>query len=425
MSKKKTKSSNEYTIQHLDPNNLLANPLNPRKHGKRQREAYNAFVERLPPNAEWLSTPIFNKQTGHLLDGHMRVEEAARAGVEQIPVRVIDVDEETERYILEHFDAVGYLAELDQSALKALQKSNKEFLKNHPSKRVLDKLSLSFQKLAGMKGSVVPSVSVRDEKTQVEKENQSTTRKAGSTEEHNYQPTENESEVVETYINNDVKFPSSNQWGIPDLLPLKRTPIPTSVYARDRSELTPTTYYCHGARPFPDKRVKGILGFYTEDHRFEHIYQRADEFGYTLIAEDWNAVIGPDFSTYYTWPFALRLYNVYRSRWCLRLWQELGINVIPTIQHIGNRFQEVVIDTLPAKCPVVAMQCRKQSDGYSLLIEKINACVTHKGTKDIILYGGAQVRKYIHGDMPRNATIHYLSHYIVERKRIIGEKSSN
>lgn len=416
--------SNEYTIKQIDPNKLLANPLNPRKHGKRQREAYNAFVEKLPPNAEWLSTPIFNQQTGHLLDGHMRVEEAAKAGVTKIPVRVINVDEETEKYILEHFDAVGYLAELDQSALKALQKSNREYIKDHPNKRVLEKLSLSFQKLAGMKGGVVPTVSVKNEKESIKENDQRVGTSTNKEKPGSYKPSSEESDVIETYINNDVKFPSSNEWGIPDLLPFKRTTIPTSVYARDRSELTNGTYYCHGARPFPDKRVKGVLGFYTEDHRFEHVYARADEFGYTLLAEDWGSVIGPDFSTYHTWPFALRLFNVYRSRWCLRLWQELGISVIPTIQHIGDRFKEVVIDTLPAKCPIVAIQCRKSTADYKLIIEKVNICVANKGTKDVILYGGEQVRKYIHGDMPKNTNIHYLSHYIVERRKIIDSKSS-
>jgi hypothetical protein len=42
-------------------------------------------------------------------------------------------------------------------------------------------------------------------------------------------------------------------------------------------------------------------------------------------------VLTPDFSIYRDWPLALKLFNIYRDRWCGCLWHEAGFSVIPSV----------------------------------------------------------------------------------------------
>jgi DNA modification methylase len=105
-----------FTIEYLDPKTLRPNPRNWRKHPERQQEALRASIEEFG----WLAVPIFNRRTGRLIDGHARAHLAARAGDEAIPVRVIDVDEPTERRILAAFDRIGELREVDDALLASL-----------------------------------------------------------------------------------------------------------------------------------------------------------------------------------------------------------------------------------------------------------------------------------------------------------------
>jgi hypothetical protein len=106
-----------FTIEHLPPATLKFNPRNFRRHPKTQRDALSRSIG----EHGWLSAPIVNRRTGMtLLDGHARVEEALKADMPTIPVRVVDVNEATERRILASFDRIGELRERDDSLLTGL-----------------------------------------------------------------------------------------------------------------------------------------------------------------------------------------------------------------------------------------------------------------------------------------------------------------
>lgn len=56
------------------PDQLLANPHNHRIHPKRQQQALKGSLDTLG----YIQTVIVNKTTGHIVDGHLRVEMALR-----------------------------------------------------------------------------------------------------------------------------------------------------------------------------------------------------------------------------------------------------------------------------------------------------------------------------------------------------------
>lgn len=102
-------------IPDCDPEQLLANPFNPRRHPGAQRDAMRSILDEVGIVAPVIS----NRTTGHLIDGHMRVEEAITKGV-PVPVVVVELSELEEKQVLAKFDPVAYVANYDGGAMSDL-----------------------------------------------------------------------------------------------------------------------------------------------------------------------------------------------------------------------------------------------------------------------------------------------------------------
>ena len=98
------------------PDNLLANPFNYRKHPKWQRDALLSQMKAVG----WIQRVIVNRRTGHLIDGHLRVELALERSEPQVPVLYVDLDEHQEQLALATLDPISALAEQDHTLLDEL-----------------------------------------------------------------------------------------------------------------------------------------------------------------------------------------------------------------------------------------------------------------------------------------------------------------
>ena len=99
-----------------DPTQLLANPLNWRLHPGRQRDAMRGTLSEVG----WVQRVIVNRQTGHVIDGHLRIEEAISAGAETIPVLYVDLSPEEEKIVLATLDPIGAMASQSSERLREL-----------------------------------------------------------------------------------------------------------------------------------------------------------------------------------------------------------------------------------------------------------------------------------------------------------------
>lgn len=102
--------------ESVNPEDLLANPLNYRRHPKEQLTALKGSITELG----WVKSVIVNKTTGYVLDGHARVEEAMRMGLKSIPVTYVELSEEEEKKALALLDPITNMAYHDEVALKDL-----------------------------------------------------------------------------------------------------------------------------------------------------------------------------------------------------------------------------------------------------------------------------------------------------------------
>lgn len=85
--------------------------------------------------------------------------------------------------------------------------------------------------------------------------------------------------------------------------------------------------------------------FFLHDYQFERVWKYPDR--YIDVLKKFAYVLSPQFSTYEDTPLVIRLFNIYRNRWCGRYWQEFGIKVIPTFAWGGDVDFEWCIDGLP------------------------------------------------------------------------------
>lgn len=74
------------------PDQLLAHPSNWRSHPKAQQQALAGMLGEVG----WVQQVLVNRRTGHLVDGHRRVEEALSHGQPTIPVLYVDLDPDEE-----------------------------------------------------------------------------------------------------------------------------------------------------------------------------------------------------------------------------------------------------------------------------------------------------------------------------------------
>ncbi len=100
----------------MPPGEIVPNPENWRRHPDAQRRPLRALLG----DVVWVTAVIVNDATGHLLDGHARVEEAVARGEPTVPVIFVSLTADEERQVLAMLDPIGGLAEADGPALATL-----------------------------------------------------------------------------------------------------------------------------------------------------------------------------------------------------------------------------------------------------------------------------------------------------------------
>lgn len=100
----------------VDPAELTANPANWRVHGKEQRRALQGALHAVG----WVQQVIVNRTTGHIVDGHARVEEALARSEATVPVVYVELTEAEEALALATIDPLSAMATRDDAKLGEL-----------------------------------------------------------------------------------------------------------------------------------------------------------------------------------------------------------------------------------------------------------------------------------------------------------------
>lgn len=95
---------------------ILFNPANWRIHPKQQQEALEGVLS----TVGYVQDVIINRRTGHLVDGHLRCQIAARNNEKTIPVVYVDLSEDEEAIVLASLDPLSAMATADKAKLEEL-----------------------------------------------------------------------------------------------------------------------------------------------------------------------------------------------------------------------------------------------------------------------------------------------------------------
>lgn len=100
----------------VDPRDLNPHPLNHRSHPVSQRDALRAAIREVG----FVRSVTVNRTTGHVLDGHLRLEIALEDREPLIDVEYVELSEGEERLVLATMDQITAGAEIDAAKLDAL-----------------------------------------------------------------------------------------------------------------------------------------------------------------------------------------------------------------------------------------------------------------------------------------------------------------
>ena len=126
------------------------------------------------------------------------------------------------------------------------------------------------------------------------------------------------------------RFPYTNYYGIPDMLPTKTV---GSKFLRFRDYFS------------IEDRSEYIAHFFYDDYKFIQAWRLPDK--YVPRLREFKAVIAPDFSLYTDFPRALQILSCYRRQWCGAYWQEQGIDVIANARWGDKETYNFCFDGMP------------------------------------------------------------------------------
>lgn len=95
---------------------------------------------------------------------------------------------------------------------------------------------------------------------------------------------------------------------------------------------------------------KGVH-FFLDDYKFEQIWTRPRD--YIQMFQDYGNIVSPTFSIWSNQPYALNLFNMYRSRWCTRFYQECGVNVLVDVRWSDESSYDYAFSGIEKNTPVI------------------------------------------------------------------------
>ena len=141
--------------------------------------------------------------------------------------------------------------------------------------------------------------------------------------------------ILEQNIHNIIyaQYEGVGEYDIPEMLPThidNLADIPLQGFNYALKEKNPENIGVH---------------FFLHDYQFERVWKYPDRYAECL--SKFAFVLSPDFSPYSDLPKVLKVYNVYRNRWCGRYWQDYGMTVIPTVTWSDDESLEFCLDGIP------------------------------------------------------------------------------
>lgn len=203
-------------------------------------------------------------------------------------------------------------------------------------------------------------------------------------------------------LNTDWLFDTDNEFGFP---------VVASSPDFKAADLIPF----HIAKT--EKRRKDedrAVHFFIDDYKFEQVWSRPHQ--YIDMFRAYGNMISLDFSIWSIQPYALNLFNMYRSRWCTRYYQEHGVNVLVDVRWADKSTWDFCFSGIEKYTPVIINTVgTKLLDNRQMFIDGFFEMLKRIEPSDLYVYGEympVNFEKYF------DSVTYYESFWAKQRARI-------
>ena len=212
----------------------------------------------------------------------------------------------------------------------------------------------------------------------------------------------------------EAMFRSQARWHIPEIrgdMVIEDLPELTTWASAKVTPPQPAEHYLYNyavdtAVGLPWDRA--LVGFYCNDRYFEGWWDSPDYYVARLAKAQAIGAITPNFSVW-EWPLAVSIFNVYRSRWLGRFFQEAGIRVIPDIMWApgSDELMEATMAGLPEGLPWLSIQVQAvtgEGQTTDRLGQELVTILDELKPENILVYGGESAGEMVNKFQPQTET---------------------
>lgn len=228
---------------------------------------------------------------------------------------------------------------------------------------------------------------------------------------------------------------STDEFGIPELrddMLLQRIPEPLMCWGGN--DATPDdgkhwfiyNYSLGGIKGLPFDR--SILSFFTHDEKFDGWWETPAWYTTRILVKGCRTAIAPDFSMYESTPRVVHLWNVYRSMWLARYFQEAGMQVVPRLQfdYMDPTLSslEIGLRGIPRGCPVLATSQQNvvEAADEPRIAKYMRAALDEIKPQSLIFYSGPGGRRAMES-LNWKGKVVYVENYVGVRRGVaFGKK---
>jgi hypothetical protein len=159
-----------------------------------------------------------------------------------------------------------------------------------------------------------------------------------------------------------------------------------------------------------DDKNAGIH-FYVDDYQFERIWTSPER--YIEVLRPYDCVLTPDFSLYMDMPYAMKIWNVFRSRLIGQMCQDAGLAVIPTVSWAERETFDFCFDGLPGKAvlSISTIGVKNSPEAMQIWRDGVAELIRRKQPKTLLVYGGKVDFDY------GNINVLYFANTVTERMK--------
>lgn len=133
----------------------------------------------------------------------------------------------------------------------------------------------------------------------------------------------------------------------------------------------------------------GAIHFFIDDYHYAGMYVWGHLSQFTRGLFDYQSIIAPDYSLYLDQSRTLNLFQIYQNRVVTAIWQQMGLNVIPSVSWGNADSLEYCFDALPQNSVLAigGVGCAHRTSMIELWEYGVKQTIERLQPSALIIYG--------------------------------------